>query len=588
MVPRRRARIAAQRWFAVGVGALVLLVVLAGGARGASYWTPSQTSTFQWELDSPIDQTADAQVYDVDLFTTDASVVSSLHAQGRHVICYLDAGSWENWRPDAGKFPKSVLGNTYAGYPDERWLDVRQLSILEPIMTARIQLCHDKGFDGVEFDNIDGWQNNTGFPLTSQDSITYDEWLASTAHSYNLNAAMKSDLDQVTQLEPYFDWNLDEECFDYSECTKLLPFIADHKAVLEVEYNKAVGKFCSKANGYGFMAMRKTEALTAWRAPCWATGNWVGRTGSDGYDEAAFASGGADLSSMPNASVTLTQGTRTVWAATTTDIRALQSPGQSTRAAAAWSSPTAVKLNITFSAPYTGDLHLYAVDWDSTARREKISVGSQTSSLLTKGNFGQGEWVSFPISATTGQTIAITVTRTAGASAVLSGLFLSDDLEVSSSPQGNWAGNTGSSGYVLAGFDGLQDRTTLPNASVSLLQGSRTTWAASTTDPRALESPDESTRAAAAWSDPVETTAQLTFTTGFSGYLHLYALDWNASGRRETVTVGSQTVSLSSDFSQGAWIVVPISVPAGGTLPITITRQAGPSAVLSGLFLGNG
>ena len=279
MVPRRRARIAAQRWFAVGVGALVLLVVLAGGARGASYWTPSQTSTFQWELDSPIDQTADAQVYDVDLFTTDASVVSSLHAQGRHVICYLDAGSWENWRPDAGKFPKSVLGNTYAGYADERWLDIRQLSILEPIMTARIQLCHDKGFDGVEFDNIDGWQNKTGFTLTSQDSITYDEWLASTAHSYNLNAAMKSDLDQVTQLEPYFDWNLDEECFDYSECPKLLPFIADHKAVLEVEYNKAVGQFCSKANGYGFMAMRKTEALTAWRAPCWATGNWVGANG---------------------------------------------------------------------------------------------------------------------------------------------------------------------------------------------------------------------------------------------------------------------------------------------------------------------
>jgi len=109
-----------------------------------------------------------------------------------------------------------------------------------------------------------------------------------------------------------------------------------------------------------------------------------------------------------------------------------------------------------------------------------------------------------------------------------------------------------------------------------------------TTGPRALESPDQSTRAAAAWSDPDEIKAQLTFTTSLSGYLHLYALDWDASDRRETVAVGSQTVSLSSDFRQGAWIVFPISVPAGGTLPITITRQAGPSAVLSGLFLGNG
>ena len=49
---------------------------------------------------------------------------------------------------------------------------------------------------------------------------------------------------------------------------------------------------------------------------------------------------------------------------------------------------------------------------------------------------------------------------------------------------------------------------------------------------------------------------------------------------------GPRTATLNSDFSQGAWISLPINVPANGTLTITIDRSAGANAVLSGLFLG--
>lgn len=588
MVTALITRSVLRRIVALTTGALALMLILAGGAGAASYWSPSPTSTFQWELDDPINQTVDAQVYDVDLFTNDASVISSLHAQGRHVICYLDAGSWESWRPDASQFPMSVLGRNYAGYADEKWLDIRQLSILAPLMTARIQMCHDKGFDGVEFDNIDGWQNRTGFPLTSQDSVNYDRWLAQTAHAFNLNVAMKSDTEQVAQLEPYFDWNLDEECAVYSECASLLPFIAHHKAVLEVEYSKPVGKFCAQANAKGFAGMRKKLSLNAWQSPCWPTGDWVGRTGTDGYDEAGAGAGAADLTGLPMGTVTLVQGARTVWSAATADIRALQSPDRAKRVAAAWSQSTAVKLNLTFSRPYAGDLHLYAVDWDSTTRRETVNVGGQTSSVLKLGDFHQGQWLSFPINAAAGQTVPITVTRTAGANAVLSGLFLSEDHVVSSSPQGNWVGSTGSGGYVLSGFGGAQNVSQLPGASVSLLAGSPVVWSATTADPRALQTADRQSRTAAAWSDPGQVRAQLRFSTAFTGDLHVYAVDWDSTARRETIAVGSQTATLSDDFSQGGWVVFPINVPAGGTLPITVTRTAGASAVLSGLFLGDG
>ena len=81
-------------------------------------------------------------------------------------MCYIDVGTWENWRPDAGKFPKSVLGNKDGHWAGERWLDIRQTSILEPIMAHRFNLCKKKGFDGVDPDNLDGYQNKTGFPIT--------------------------------------------------------------------------------------------------------------------------------------------------------------------------------------------------------------------------------------------------------------------------------------------------------------------------------------------------------------------------------------------------------------------------------------
>ena len=62
------------------------------------------------------------------------------------LICYIDVGTAENWRSDYSSFPASVMGSSN-GWPGERWLDIRQLAVLEPIMTARFQMCREKGFD---------------------------------------------------------------------------------------------------------------------------------------------------------------------------------------------------------------------------------------------------------------------------------------------------------------------------------------------------------------------------------------------------------------------------------------------------------
>ena len=121
-------------------------------------WAPSGPVSWQWQLQGKIDLSIRAAMYDVDLFDTPKATVRALHRRERRAVCYLDAGTWENWRSDASSFPKWVLGRSN-GWPGERWLDIRRRHVLAPIIRARLDRCARKGFDGVEFDNVDAYAN---------------------------------------------------------------------------------------------------------------------------------------------------------------------------------------------------------------------------------------------------------------------------------------------------------------------------------------------------------------------------------------------------------------------------------------------
>jgi hypothetical protein len=231
-------------------------------------WIPPLVTSWQWQLSGTVNQSYDVDMYDIDMFDNDAGVVSSLHGKGSRVICYISAGSWESWRPDASDFPPSVLGNPLEGWSGERWLDIRQIETIGPIMTARMDLCRQKGFDGIEPDNIDGYLNDTGFPLTYQDQLNYNIFLANEAHERGLSIGLKNDMDQIQDLLAYYDWALNEQCFEFLECNKLLPFINAGKAVFEVEYNLPTSSFCPVANKLNFNSMKKHIDLDAWREPC--------------------------------------------------------------------------------------------------------------------------------------------------------------------------------------------------------------------------------------------------------------------------------------------------------------------------------
>jgi len=159
---------------------------------------------------------------------------------GRIVICYFSAGTWESYRPDTDEFPPAVKGNSLdPPFDDERWLDIRRLDILGPIMGRRLDLARSKGCDGVDPDNVDGYTNNTGFPLTYAQQIAYNTFIANAAHARGLSVGLKNDLDQVPDLVGVFDWALNEQCFQFNECALLAPFINAGKAVFELAEARA-------------------------------------------------------------------------------------------------------------------------------------------------------------------------------------------------------------------------------------------------------------------------------------------------------------------------------------------------------------
>jgi hypothetical protein len=245
---------------AVLAACVALFAVAPAGA--AAFWHPAPTTAaWQWELQGKFELTPGASVFEIDGFEYPAKDVKAIHASGAKAICYLDVGSWEEYRPDAAKFPKSSLGARYEGYPEERWLDIAHYKRFAPLIEARIAMCARKGFDAVEPDNINGWENKTGFPLTRSQQLTYNRWIARTVHKAGMAVALKNDSRQVKQLVGAFDFAVVEECFQYEECELFSPFVKAGKAVFETEYELPTSKFCAAADALGFAAIRKNVEL---------------------------------------------------------------------------------------------------------------------------------------------------------------------------------------------------------------------------------------------------------------------------------------------------------------------------------------
>lgn len=250
--------------------ALVVTALGFGQQRAGAYWRPPPTTApWQWQLQGPIDASIGAPVYDIDGFEATPRTVRELHRLGRKVVCYLDVGSWESYRPDKGEFPRSAIGRRYQGFPDERWLDVGHFQRFERPLKRRFAMCAGKGFDAVEPDNVAGWEpeNHTGFQITRAEQLRFNRWVAGQVRARGMAVALKNDGRQAPQLIDAFDFAIVEQCFQYDECDLYRPFVREGKAVFEAEYELKPAEYCDRAKALGFSAIGKSYDLFArpWR-----------------------------------------------------------------------------------------------------------------------------------------------------------------------------------------------------------------------------------------------------------------------------------------------------------------------------------
>ena len=234
-------------------------------------WVPKPGTTWNWQLDTPVVISYAVDMYDIDLFDNDAEIVNNIHSKGAKAICYISVGSWEDWRPDAKTFPSSIKGNDYDGWAGEKWLDIRALDVIGPIIEKRLDMCKEKGFDGVEPDNIDVYTNDSGFPLTYEDQLKFNIWLANKAHERGLSIGLKNNDEQVKDLIKYFDWALTEDCFVDEFCSEFEPFIKNGKAVFQAEYTDTdvtTDEFCPQSKTLQFSGILKDRELDAAFTSC--------------------------------------------------------------------------------------------------------------------------------------------------------------------------------------------------------------------------------------------------------------------------------------------------------------------------------
>lgn len=247
-------------------------------------WQPPVGTTWNYVLRHPLrldDQALpNHNVYILDLFDTPTSTIAALHQRGHKVVAYFSAGTHEKWRADAAQFPRADLGRKMDDWDGETWVRTSSPAV-RAIMLARLDLARQKGFDGVDPDNVDAYDNKNGLKLTRDDAVDYVLFLAREAHARGLSAGLKNAGDIVPRVVGEVEWCVQEQCVQYGDEEQFVPFVKAGKPVFHVEYPKGddadndkhnngrevTGKKrdkCLRAKELGFSSIIKNVRLDQW------------------------------------------------------------------------------------------------------------------------------------------------------------------------------------------------------------------------------------------------------------------------------------------------------------------------------------
>ncbi len=277
-------------------------------------------------------------------------------------------------------------------------------------------------------------------------------------------------------------------------------------------------------------------------------------------------------------STTGTEPNITVIAAAASSLTVTGLPNPDTAGAARNFTVTAYDPCGNIATGYTGTVHFTSTDPQAvlpanyTFTAADAGVHTFSATLETAGT--QSVTATDTASASVTGTTSVTVASSANASAAL--------VKRDSTTEGNWIGAYGSQGYNIIG-----NAANYPSyATVSVAGETATTWAATTNDPRALQTPGGASRIAACWYSGTSFTVNINLTDGQAHDIAVYALDWPDYGRSEQIQVSSASTravldtETISNFNGGLYLQWQIT----GNVIIRFSGMGGTNAVLSGLF----
>lgn len=244
---------------------LPLITALALGALPA-LGAPTQGASWDWQLSETVVSPKGVRVFDADPDNVTREQIAALNSDGVYTICYVSVGTLENYRTDRDKFPAAIVGKTYADWPDENFLDIRDRKHLPALMADRFSRCKAMGFDAVEPDNMDVYSNDTGFALTREDAVHYVNLLTATAHMMGLEIGQKNVPKLTADLVGQMDFIITESCYQDRWCNVVLPYIKTGKPVFNAEYSDTPinwANACKYAKKSGISMILKDRDLTA-------------------------------------------------------------------------------------------------------------------------------------------------------------------------------------------------------------------------------------------------------------------------------------------------------------------------------------
>ena len=256
----------AKKFFPAAAALIGSLAVAACGTE-PDRWRPGPDLTWQVQLSGGLDARVVADVYDVDGVDTPDGELAAAADRGAHLVCYFSAGTVEEWRSDADRFPAAVVGTELPEWPGERWLDVRERDALLPIMADRMDACKERRFVAVDPDNVDAYANDSGFEIPRADQVRYLRGLSALAHERGLAFGLKNAVELVDELAGDVDFAVNEECFAYDECDAYRPLLRAGKPVVVLEYETDPEEVCADVPA-GMYVLFKDLQLAAAAATC--------------------------------------------------------------------------------------------------------------------------------------------------------------------------------------------------------------------------------------------------------------------------------------------------------------------------------